>query len=136
MSESLKEKMYSNATARMNFIGLAPYAIKEFDNNYVVYKSEGVKLHPLNEDEKKMVEDFEGKTGFLVYHVMYDDVGMAGCHYALFYVSNCEEEWEQEGQDLINKTPIVYVKNISNPDKSDFGSIGYTVHDGALMRMF
>ncbi len=136
MSESMKERMYYDAVLRMNIIGLAPYAIKEFDGNYVVYKSEGVKLHPLNEDEKKMIEEFEEKTGFLVYHVMYDDVGMSGCHYAFFYVSNCEDEWGQEGQDLISKTPIVFVKNITNPDNSDFGTIGFTVHDGALMRMF
>ena len=136
MFDSMKEKMYYDATLRMSIIGLAPFVINDFDQNSIVYKSEGAKILPLDEDEQKMVEEFEEKTGFLVYHVMYDDVGMAGCHYAFFYVSNCEDEWKQEGQDLMNKTPIVYVKNISNPDKSEFGSIGFTVHDGALMRMY
>lgn len=134
MSE-LKELMQQEAVARLNILNLAPFCISAFEEGEI-YKSENVELVSLDEDEKTLIKEFEEKTGFLVYHVMYNDMGMAGHQYAFFYVSNCADEWEDEKEDLKNKTPIVYAKNISNPDNSDFGSIGYKVQRGALMRMF
>lgn len=99
MSE-LRERQKQVAIERMKKIGIMEQPIKEFEENGKVNLSEnGGLLYWLNDDEQKMVDDFEKENNGLVYHVIKSRTTI-GLMYALLYVSEYEEEWEMDMEDL------------------------------------
>lgn len=54
----------------------------------------------------------------------------------IFYVSKHQDEWEMDKDDLENGYACCYVMNMDNPDFSEFGSIGFDVLGGGLIREY
>lgn len=88
----LREKQKAQAIERMKKLGIMEQPVKEFEDEGKLNLSEnGGLLYYLNEDEQKMVDDFEKENNGLVYHVIKSRTTI-GLMYALLYVSEYLEE--------------------------------------------
>ena len=115
---------------------LEAYAVNDEVVNYLkngqVLKSVKGILFSLDEDERKMIEDWESKTGNFVYHVMHNDYTFGEC-YTFLYVSKYKEEWEAELYDLKSNYPYAYVKNMDAEQCSEYGGIQVMkCHEGLI----
>ena len=129
-----KMKQKQEAMERMKQLRLYPNIIKEFAKEDIVNLSEhGGMLYWLNHDQQKIVREFEEKYDAVVYHVIHNNTEF-GELYSLLYVSEYEEEWEDDRSDLKDGCPIAYVENIDDDICSEFGSIGIRMQFGGLVR--
>lgn len=133
MSE-LRERQKQVAIERMKKLGIMEQPIKEFEEDGKVNLSENCGLlYWLNDEEQKMVDDFEEENNGLVYHVIKSHTTI-GLMYSLLYVSEYEEEWEMDMEDLGTGQALAYVVNKDMPDCSEFGTIGIEPSIGGLRR--
>lgn len=120
-----KEAKKTEAIARMKSLKIFPETIKQFDEDGYVSISEpplGAFYWAENEDLKR-IRDFEEQHNALVYVVIrsYSSFGKLDTY---LYVSDYDEEWEQDRDDLKNMQALAYVYNHDMPDCSEFGSVG------------
>lgn len=127
----------AEAIKRMKTMGIIRDAIKQFEEDDIVMMSEPPigGLYWLNDEQKRMVKDFENEYNGLVYLVVrsYTNIGMMD---NLFYVSNYEEEWEMDNADIDEKYACVYVINHDMPECSEFGTIAWKNVSGGILRVF
>lgn len=129
-----KELQKKEAIARMKMLEIYAATIKEFEKDNIINKSEhGGFLYWLDENEQKIVKEFEEKYNALVYHVIHNYTEF-GELYSLLYVSQHEEEWDYDKDDIENNVALAYVKNIDEDMFSEFGSIGIKRQYGGLVR--
>lgn len=125
------------AIKRMKAMGIFPDAIKQFKNADIVMVSEPPLggLYWLNDEEKEMVRKFEQENNALVYLVVrsFTNIGKMD---NLFYVSNYDDEWEMDNDDIKENYSFVYVVNHDMPDCSEFGSIAWKSIGGGVLRAF
>lgn len=129
-----KELQIQEAIKRMKLLKLHENPIKDFEKDGTINKSEhGGILYWLDDKENELVKAFEEKHNSVVYHVIhtYTDLGEM---LALLYVSDSEEEWEYDIDDLKAGYPFAYVMNLDDDDCSEFGSIGVKPQFGGLVR--
>lgn len=132
--EELREKQKAQAIERMKKLDIMEQPVKEFEEEGKLNLSEnGGLLYYLNEDEQKMVDDFEKENNGLVYHVIKSRTTI-GLMYALLYVSEYLEEWKMDMEDLGAGQALAYVVNMDMPDCSEFGTIGIKPSIGGLIR--
>ena len=110
-----------------------------FDGEGTVYYSYRGILYWLQKNNNcdnlfKAAKVFEKKNKALVYHAILDKLEFGDC-LSLLYVSRHPQEWEQDRQDLKDRLPIVYVKNLLDPDCSEFGRIEIKPCMGGLIRI-
>lgn len=130
----LREKQKAQAIERMKKLGIMEQPVKEFEEEGKLNLSEnGGLLYYLNEDEQKMVDDFEKENNGLVYHVIKSRTTI-GLMYALLYVSEYLEEWKMDMENLGEGQTLAYVVNMDMPDCSEFGTIGIKPSVGGLIR--
>ncbi len=133
MSE-LRERQKAEAVKRMKKLGIMEQLIKEFEEEGKLNLSEnGGLLYWLNEEEQKMVDDFEKEHNGLVYHVVKTRFEF-GMTYALLYVSEYVDEWAMDVEDLGEGQTLAYVVNVDAPDCSEFGTIGIKPSIGGIAR--
>ena len=92
-------------------------------------------LYWLTDEEKQMVAKFEEEHDALVYMVVETHTSF-GLHKALLYVSDEEEEWCMDNDDIKEGQIMAYVVNCDAPDCSEFGYIGIKSAGGGLVRMW
>lgn len=130
----MKHKQKQEALARMKMLKLNWSVVKEFREEGKLNKSEfGGILYLLTDAEKEMVKTFEEQHNSLVYHVIHNFTEF-GELYSLLYVSQDEEEREDDRNDITQGYALVYVKNKTNEVFSEFGSIGIKPQYGGLVR--
>ena len=129
------ERKKSEAIERMRILGFIGDCISAFSRSGKVMTSEPPfgALYYVNEEQQKMIRDFETENNALVYAVVrsYASFGKMD---AIFYVSDYEEEWEFDIADIRQKRPFVYVYNYDAPEFSEFGHIAITPLNGGLLR--
>ena len=77
----------------------------------------------------------EEKHNMLVYCIITTGTSM-GTMESLLFVSDYEEEWEDEHVDLEDGYALTWTENLTYPACSEFGSIGFTKSaTGALWRI-
>ena len=132
--ESFRDSQVEEAVARMKLFGILKTPINEFKKEGVLNLSEALGLlYWLDDEEKKMVADFEKDNGGVVYHVI-KTLSNIGLMYSLLYVSNHTEEWEMDRADIQEGRAFVYVVNKDMPDCSEFGTIGIRPLFGGVLR--
>lgn len=132
--ENLKLEQKQEALNRMRMLDIYSPAIKEFEKENVVNKSEhGGMLYWLDENEQEFVKEFEEKYNAVVYHIIHNYTEF-GELYSLLFVSQHKEEWDWDNEDIKNNIAMVYVKNIDEDAFSEFGSIGIKSQFGGLVR--
>lgn len=128
------EKKKQEALKRMKLLNLYPNIVKEFEKENIVNLSEnGGFLYWLNSEQKEIVSEFEKEHDALVYHVIHDFTAF-GELLTFLYVSDYEEEWEDDVNDLKDGYSCAYVKNLSDDFCSEFGSICFRQQFGGLVR--
>ena len=124
----------------MKKLNIHSNAIDEFLREGRLNKSEpgfgnrvGV-LYWLDENEQKMIEDWEKEAGGLVYHVIKNKLEFGIC-YSFLYVSKYPDEWEMDQNELEAGEPFVYVKNITEDWCSEYGRIVIRQAFGGVVRI-
>ena len=132
-----REIKKEEAIKRMRAMHIIPDAIKQFKNDDVVMVSEPPLggLYWLNDEEKEMVSKFEQENNALVYLVVRSFTNL-GTMDNIFYVSDYQDEWEMENEDIKDNYAFVYVVNYDMPDFSEFGSIAWKSIGGGVLRVF
>ena len=132
-----REIKKAEAIHRMRCMGIIKDAINQFDKEDIVMVCEPPigGLYWLNDEEKKMVQEFEQEHNALVYLVVrsFTNIGQMD---NIFYVSDHEEEWYADRDDIAENLACVYVKNYDMPDCSEFGTIAYRGVGGGILRRF
>lgn len=133
--EADREKKKAEAVKRMQLLALHPNAVCEFESSDIINISEasGGFLYWASDAEKEIIRDFEERYNAVVYHVIRNRTTI-GEMLSLLYVSDCEDEWDMDRDDLEIGCPIAYVKNLSDDDCSEFGSIMIEQRNGVLIR--
>lgn len=121
------------AVLRMKKLKLHNDVLSDFQKEGKLYRSEGGNLYWLNEQEQRIVEEWQNKTGCMVYHVIKNRMIFGLC-YSLLYVSPDQEEWELDRVCLDEGYPLVYIKNIDDERYLEFGSIGVKPMYGGVIR--
>lgn len=126
MRVSFDEKK-AEAVERMKMLGIYIPTIIQFDKENLVSVSEPPfgAFFWANDEDMKLIRDFERKSGALVYMVVrgyYEDFGRMDSY--LFVSDYKEEEWDIDRADLKNGQTLAYVYNADEPFFSEFGSIG------------
>ena len=143
-AEELREAQKVEALKRLKKLDVHPNVIEDFKNGTLNRSEFGGILYWLNDDEKEIVDQFEEKTNCLVYHVIKNPTEF-GELLTLLYVSEYEEEWEQEMADLSEPCEfadgqkgyvvMAYVKNLDDDMCSEFGSVGIMSNYGGVKRI-
>lgn len=132
--ENLKARQKKEAVKRMKKLDIMEQIIEQFEESGRVYLSEIMGfLYWLDKDEQKMVDEFEKKSGCLVYHVIKNETSF-GLLYSLLFVSGSDKDWEIERDYLRQGQALAYVVNKDFPKCSDCGSIGIEPSIGGLKR--
>lgn len=141
--EVSKEEMKSEAVARMKYLRLSKRCIEAFQNADTdwmggVWQSEGEgALYTVSDKVKKMIDEFEKRTGSLVYHVVFTPMLILGKRmdmYSLLYVSSEKEDWEIERGVMKAGRVYAYVYNETVPEFSEVGTIFVKPNIGGLVQ--
>lgn len=132
--EELKIKQKQEAIERMKMLKIYTQAIKEFEKENVINVSEhdGI-LFWLDDEQQEMIKRFEEKYNAVVYHVIHNYTEF-GELYSLLYVSQHENEWEYDKDDIKHDIALCYVVNKDEENFSEFGSIGIKPQFGGVIR--
>lgn len=131
----MEEKIFNECLERMEILKLSKQCISAFKNGKI-WESESIgALYEVNEEEQEIINNFEKEhEGYKVYHLIHN-ITEFGELYNIFYVSNVEDEWEQDKEDLKQNYAFVYVYNKSADWCSEFGSIAIKKNIGGLIRI-
>ena len=133
--ENLREKQKQEAIERMKMLKIYTQAIKEFEKENVINVSEhGGILFWLDDEQQEMVKKFEEKYNAVVYHVIHNYTEF-GELYSLLYVSQHENEWDYDKDDIKHNIALCYVVNKDEESFSEFGSIGIKPQYGGVIRI-
>ncbi|MGN0398848.1 MAG: hypothetical protein ACI4EO_01855 [Blautia sp.] len=130
-----REEMKVEALDRMKTLSIQENAIREFKNEDKLNKSEKGILFWISDEEEKMVRDWEKSTGNIVYHAIYNVFEFGRC-LSLLYVSEYDEEWEYDREDMKEGIAIAHCLNLDNPQCSESGSIGVRPCFGGVARIW
>lgn len=132
-----REEMKQEALKRMQALQIHGTPRREFMQSDKLNLSEnGGILYWLEDDEVKMVKEFEEKYGHVVYHVIKSYLHGGDVLYSLLYVNKDEKQWKSENRHLMQMNPYVYVVNQTAPHCSEFGSIVIRPQWGGLKRLY
>lgn len=118
--------------------------LKEFKQDETIYYSEnlggafsGILYWLRNKEEfVKKVKEIEEKRKIYVYHCILNHYKEFGDVLTMLYVSEDEEFWEYEREELKDGYASAYVWNISFEHYSEFGDIGIVGVNGGLVRRY
>ena len=132
--EELKIKQKQEALSRMRMLDIYYPAIKEFEKENVINVSEhGGILFWLDDEQQEMIKRFEEKYNAVVYHVIHNYTEF-GELYSLLYVSQHENEWDYDKDDIKHNIALCFVVNKDEECFSEFGSIGIRPQFGGVIR--
>lgn len=138
LNKELREEQKREAIERMKSLNILPKTISEFERENLVNKSEfGGILYWVDDEEKKMISEFEKEFNALVYHIikgMYKIDGEIITIYDFLYVSGEKEEWEYDREDLRGGFALAYSNNV-NWGIKEFGSICVSPSVGGVRRV-
>jgi len=124
------------AIKRLKKMRVHEEVIAQFEKENLINMSEppfGACYWP-SDDELAMIREFEQEHNAVVFHVVrsFMEFGVCDCY---LFVSDYEEEWEQEDEYTKRGSAFVYVYNHDEPAFSEFGSVGIELTPvGGLMR--
>ena len=130
----MKAKQRTEALKRMELLKLHENVIDDFKEISLLNQSElGGILYWVEGEMEKKIREWEEKTGNLVYHVIHDYTEF-GELLSLLYVSQYEDEWETDREDIQDGYALAYVMNLTDDWCSEYGSIGIRPQWGGVVR--
>lgn len=130
------EKKKAEAIKRMKTLDLYKPYITLFEKDNQIFLSEMTGgVYEFSDDEELVakVKAFEEENNALVYHVI-RTMTTFGELYNFLYVSDYEEEWEMDNEDIKDGYALAYVWNKTDEWCSEFGSIGVRGQFGGIVR--
>lgn len=131
-----REEKKQEAIKRLKALNIINDAVRQFEKDNIVMVSEPPfgGLYWLNDEEKQMVRKFEEEHDALVYMVVraFTNFGKMD---ALLFVSDYDEEWGMDNENIEDGIVMSYVVNHDMPDCSEFGSIAVRPIFGGLVRI-
>ena len=137
MCKVSRENKKAEAIKRMKALGLFKPCIKVFESRDEVQLTEPTGgLYEFSDDAElnAKIKDFEAEYNALVYHVIHTYTQF-GEFYSFLFVSDYEEEWEMDNEDVKDGYAIAYVWNKSDDWCSEMGSIVVQERFGGLVRV-
>lgn len=132
-----REEKKAEAIRRMKMLQIHPEAIRQFEEDDTIMVSEPPfgGLYWLKDHEKEEVKEIEEKYHALVYMVVraYTNIGQMD---SFLLISDYQEEWEWEREDIPYGIVFTYTANRDVPDFSELGSISVKPVVGGLIRTF
>jgi hypothetical protein len=135
MNVSMEMKK-TEAIKRMKTLDLYKPYITLFEKDNQIFLSEmtgGVYEFNDNEELIAKVKAFEEEYNALVYHVI-RTMTQFGELYNFLYVSDHQDEWEMDNEDITDGYALAYVWNKTDEWCSEFGSIGVRGKFGGIVR--
>ena len=135
MSVSRIEKK-NEAIKRMEVLDIYSETIRQFEKEGLVSYSEpplGTNYW-LTEEQRKIVRDFEEEYNAIVYFAIrsYTNFGTLD---SFLFVSQYENEWVLDNNDIREGYAYAYVYNYDVPEYSEIGLIGVQPRFGGLVRI-
>lgn len=136
-----KEFKKDEAIKRMKELGLFAPCIKAFKDRNEVQLSEATGgLYEFSADKEltAKVAEFEKKNNAFVYHVIHSPIKIDSEFmdmYSFLYVSDYEEEYEADNEDIKEGYVFTYTWNKTFDYFSEFGSIAVKPMFGGLIRI-
>lgn len=129
-----RSEMRTEAVSRLEMWGVLPVVIDDFLNGTLNKSEDNGILFYLNDEEKKLVREFEEKSGGIVYHCVLSNTTI-GQMLSLLYVSRYKEEWDVDNIDIKEASyTIARVENLTHPELSELGGIVLKPANGGLAR--
>ena len=118
----------------MRSLGIYEPIVEDFEKNDNVQFYEGPLggSYWLPDDIKKVMYDFEDNYNAVVYAVLFTRTPI-GAMWSMLYVSDSEDEWEMDREDLKHGEAYAYVYNESDPDLSEIGLVGFKKNAGGTL---
>lgn len=131
-----RENKKVEAIKRMRVLGIFGPTIQQFNRENLVSYSEppmGANYW-LDDEQARIVREFEKEYNALVYFAIrsYTEFGKLD---SFLYVSDHEEEWEMDSEDIAYGYALAYVHNYDIPEYSEIGSIAVQNRFGGLVRV-
>lgn len=136
-----KEIKKAESINRMKALGLFTPCIKAFDKHDEVQLSEPTGgLYEFSRDTEltEKIREFEKEHNALVYHVIHTPAKFDGetmDMYNFLYVSDHQDEWEMDHEDIKDGYTLAYVWNKDDDWCSEFGTIAVRQKFGGLTRV-
>ena len=134
MKVSMENKK-KEAISRLRTLGVYTESIKQFERGMVSYSEPPMGANYwLDDEQKAIVKEFEEEYNALVYFGMrsYTEFGKLD---SFLYVSDEEEEWFMDREDIHEGYAVAYVYNHDAPEFSEIGSIAVRERFGGLVRV-
>lgn len=131
-----KEAKQKEAVKRLEKLVVREELIQNFlAHELVPISFSGVdQVYELNKGGVDRIKAFENNYNALVYYVIFAATGLGNMESYLF-VSDYEEEWEMDHDDLDDGYAMTWTENLDHPEFSEFGSISFSrTKRGALRR--
>lgn len=135
MKVSMENKK-KEAIRRMEVLDIYVETINQFETEDLVSYSEaplGANFW-LNKEQREIVKKFEEEYNALVYFIVRTETEF-GTLDSFLYVSDHEDEWEMDNEDLEYGYVVAYVYSYDAPEFSEFGSIQVKSRFGGLVRI-
>lgn len=132
-----RELKKAEALKRMTALDLFEPCIRVFNKRDEVQLSEMTGgLYEFSDDAElnAKIKEFEEQYNSLVYHVIHTFTQF-GELYNFLYVSDYDDEWEMEWEDLQDNYVFSYVWNKTDEWCSEFGTIAVKQKFGGLVRV-
>lgn len=130
-----REEKFQEAINRLQKLGIIDDAIVQFIEDGTVMCAEPPLggLYILNEEQERIVADFEKEHNALVYLAVKSRTSI-GHMDSFLYVSDYKDEWEYDRADIEDGVVMTYTYNYDAPDCSEIGSIGFRSFGGGILR--
>lgn len=127
----------SEAINRMKVLDLYKPYITLFEKDNKIFMSEmtgGVYEFDDDAELNAKIKAFEEEHNALVYHVIHT-MTQFGELYNFLYISDHQDEWEMDNEDIKDGYALAYVWNKTDEWCSEFGSIGVQGKFGGIVRV-
>lgn len=126
MKETTYPQQKAEAAKRMRLLGVEEEHIQDFERDGKIYFSAADKTLPeLSTEDMEIIEEFENDYQALVYMVIRKDTEY-GMKDALLYVSNDENDWPLEEDELKMSYAFTHVINHRCPEVLEFHRIDFS----------
>lgn len=128
------EQMKAEAIRRMDWWKLHPNVARDFEEGKLNASEHMGALFWLDDEDKKLVDDWAKETGNLPYHVIksyLEDMELL----TVLFVEPDRSEWSRNKDDAKYLIQFSYVINKSCPMFSEYGSVGLRPCFGGVVRV-
>ncbi len=135
MKVSMENKK-KEAIKRMEALDIYSETIRQFEEENLISYSEAPlgTNYWLTTEQREIVKAFEEEYNALVYFIVRTETEF-GTLDSFLYVSDHEDEWEMDNEDLKDGYIVSYVYSYDAPEFSEFGSIMVQPRFGGLVRI-